>query len=297
MLNESPHAGNSKKSQLKRWSRYFRWENPTKQTYRVAEIYDEPLDTIDGRMHNGGARDNSGSKGKLNDEFSWLFNSFLHREFNRNVSGGHGNLCVCRFTGNEISRYFGMYTDSFYNAVSEYVESIGDGIGSASKISEFRHAWGDISKKIAEKRRTWIYNKIDRMDGVNFGYGLIGYKDDDRESFDYLDDRLELWNGYKDRFLERNGLKNEGMAADKGVYLDMIRNISLNFDEYASVERVRRVEFDVGMLMEYDYGEIGEYRKRFNDMLADELIRFFRDRMTEDGFRVYEYIIETYVRL
>ena len=305
MFDEDVMTSNSKKSQLKRWSRYFRWENPTKQTYRIVEIYDEPLDAVDGRKHNGGARDNSGSKGKLNDEFYWLFNSFLHREFNRNVSGGHGELCVCRFTGNEISKYFGMYTDMFYNAVSEYAaslrdeyaNSIGDCIDSASKISVFRHAWGDISKKISEKRRTWIYNKIDRIDGVKFGYGIIGFKDDKREKFDYLDDKLELWNGYKDRFLERNELKNEGVVADKGLYLNMIQNISLNFDEYVSVERVRKVEFDIKMLMEYDFDDVDLYRKRFNDALVEELMKFFKERVESERLYIYKYIIDTYVRL
>lgn len=301
IFGEDISFGNSKKSQLKRWSRYFRWENPTKQTYRVVEIYDEPKDIEDGRKNNGGARGNSGSKGKLNDEFSWLLNSFLHREFNRNVSGGRGGLCVCRFTGNEISKYFGMYTDSFYNAVSEYVESLGNkGVSSsiiASKTSVFRHAWGDISKKISEKRRTWIYNKIDRLDGVKFGYGVIGYKNDERNEFEYLDDELESWNRYKDRFLKRNDLKNEGMVADRGMYLNMIQNISLNFDDYASVERVRKMEFDIKILKEYDFDELDDYRKKFNDALVDELIEFFKKRVGNEAFGIYEYIIDTYVRI
>lgn len=301
VFGEPSRGGDSKKSQLKRWSRYFRWENPTKQTYRVVEIYDEPKDVEDGRKSNGGSRENSGSKGKLNDEFSWLLNSFLHREFNRNVSGGQGSLCVCRFTGNEISKYFGMYTDSFYSAVSEYAESLeGKGISNntlVSKVSTFRHAWGYISKKISEKRRTWIYNKIDRLEHVKFGYGVIGYKDDERNEFDYLDDELESWNRYKDRFLERNDLKNEGMVADNGLYLNMIQNISLNFDDYVSVERVRKIEFGIEMLKEYDFDELNDYRKKFNDVLVDELMRFFGKRIGEEELGIYEYIIEEYVRL
>ena len=47
---ESVKTGKSKQLQLKDWQRYFTWENPTKQTFLITEVYDVPFEKIDNRI-------------------------------------------------------------------------------------------------------------------------------------------------------------------------------------------------------------------------------------------------------
>lgn len=50
ILNEQICEGNSKKAQLKEWSRYFVWEKKG-QKFIILDIYDEPLSKKDGRQN------------------------------------------------------------------------------------------------------------------------------------------------------------------------------------------------------------------------------------------------------
>ncbi len=50
LLNEEISDGNSKKAQLKEWSRYFAWEKKG-QKFIILDIYDEPLPKDDGRQN------------------------------------------------------------------------------------------------------------------------------------------------------------------------------------------------------------------------------------------------------
>lgn len=54
LFGEKVKTSDSKMAQLKEWGRWFRWSNPTKQKYRIEEIYEEPHEKIDGRVNNGG---------------------------------------------------------------------------------------------------------------------------------------------------------------------------------------------------------------------------------------------------
>lgn len=56
----------SKQAQLKEWARFFKWSNPTTQTYLVEEIYKSPKEKIDGHRNNGG---NCTSKYMALDDF------------------------------------------------------------------------------------------------------------------------------------------------------------------------------------------------------------------------------------
>jgi len=54
LLNEEVKTGESKKAQLKEWSRYFEFERPKwKQSYIILDIYDEPLEKEDNRKKGG----------------------------------------------------------------------------------------------------------------------------------------------------------------------------------------------------------------------------------------------------
>ena len=76
---EKIKSGNSKEAQLKEWKRHFKWEYPinpkTKKPskkFLITEVYETPLDKIDGRVNNGGARENAGRKGIYADSMKLL---------------------------------------------------------------------------------------------------------------------------------------------------------------------------------------------------------------------------------
>lgn len=62
ILNEKRTSGKSRQYQLKRWKRFFSWENTTSRKYNIIEIYDAPKEKEDKRKNNGGARNGAGRK-------------------------------------------------------------------------------------------------------------------------------------------------------------------------------------------------------------------------------------------
>lgn len=299
IMGEDVKTSNSKTYQLKRWKGYFDWINPTKQTYKITEIYDSPIIIEDGRKNNGGSRKGSGAKLKLQEEFDYLFNMFLHREFNRNVANGQGDICSTHFFNSEISKYFGLYGDRFYNAKQEFSDIVvghfNDNDKIVTKISSFNSSWDDIAKKIIEKRNSWVYKKIERIDGIEFGYGIIAYKND--KDFEYHDEWLDRWNGYMKDYLRIRKMRTISDVVDMGLWDDMVSYISGFFDGYEKVERTRLVKFNVDMLCDYDYDVKDVYRKRYNDKICDDVLRYFNKRVDEEEYRMYEYIVKQYVRL
>lgn len=293
IFNEDTKKSNAKKAQLKRWRRFFDWDNPTTHTYRILEVYDEPKDIEDKRKHNGGARENSGAKSKVQEEFDYLFNAFLHREFNRNVYNGKEELCQSYFFNGEISRYFGMYNDMFYKARDEFY----DGCKEVIKVERFNNVWSDVNKKISEKRRTWIYNKMNRIDGVKLENGIIAYTDKKDRKFEYKDEYLDSWNLYMDEYIKGKRLSTISDVAERGLWDDMLAYISENFNGYERVEKTKKITFDVHLLKDYEWGEYQSYQRRFNSKLVDELTRYFEKRLGDDDMNMYRYIIEKYVKI
>lgn len=301
LLNEDTKKANAKKSQLKRWRRFFDWDNPTTRTYRITKIYNVPKSKTDGRSNNGGSRSNSGAKQKVKEEFDYLFNAFLHREFNRNSYNANSELCSSYFFNSEISRYFGLYSDMFYKAEEDFADimtnqKVDEGIF-PTKLNEFSCAWNDVNKKITEKRRSWIYNKIDKMDGVFLENGIIAYTDKKDREFEYKDEYLDRWNTYMNEYIKSKRLKTIADVADRGLWDDMLIYISDNFKGYESVERVKKITFDVHLLRDYDWDRYDEFRHRFNNKLIDDLLSYFTKRLSEEDMKMYRYVIDKYVRL
>lgn len=301
MFGEEPKKGNAKKAQLKRWKTLFDWENPTTHTYKIIEVYDEPRDIEDGRKNNGGYRVGSGRKSKVQEEFDYLFNAFLHREFDRHVYHGQDELCQIYFFNGDIGKYFGMYGNRFYKAREDFAKILMnqniDIDMFADKTSEFNHAWSDISKKIAEKRRAWIYNKIDKMDDVTLENGIIAYIDKKNNKFEYKDEYGDRWDSYRDEYLKTNKLRTVADVVDRGMWDDMISYISEYFDEYEIVERPKKITFDIHILRDYEWDEYTKYKKRLNDVLVKELLGYFEKRVSDNSMRMYRYVINKYVSL
>ena len=282
---EEQKTGKSRQLQIKDWHRYFNWENPTTQIYRIIEIYDIPKEKIDGRINNGGFRDGSGVKVKVKDEFDFLFTALIHRDFNRNSGGGKmPNLCTTYFTNKEVSLYFGFYNENFYSATRINDEKVD------------KNVFLEVGNKIREKLNSWVYNKIEKLKNTELTYGIIAYKNDGKnKDFDYKDEWLEEWNKYQAEYLKIKEYSGLYKVFDNDEYIDMVDYISKHFDGYSTVLKCRKVKFDVKMLVEYDWDLYNHYVKSLNTKLVNELKQFFNKKYTDTTD--YDYIIDKYVKL
>lgn len=299
VLGETTKTGNSKISQMKRWGRYFMYDKPTSRVFRVLKIYDYPLDIDDGRKNNGGSRVGAGNRCSINEEFSHLMNAFLHKKFNVNSYRGESSLCSAYFTNKEIGLYFGLFNDGFYYAVDDYRDRMvmsgvyGDEL--MVIVGVYKRIWREVGRKISEKRRSWIYDRAGKTDGLVLGDGIRAWISDDE--FEYRDDLLDDWKTYQKRYMLRNDFKNEGDVAESDKWDEMIDEVSRHFDKYERVSKVRKIDFDVGFLKTYDVDEIDTWRRRFNEKVCDSLIGYFGKRKDDGDMEMVMDVIERFVKI
>lgn len=329
-FNENAKTGNAKKAQLKRFSQYIAWENPTSHIFRVTEVYNTIMGVDDGRKNNGGVRANAGKRFSLQEEFDYLFNAFLNREFDRNAYNVQPKLCTAYFSSTEISKYFGMFGNDWYYSKYNFRQELKkrgviDDYKLDSAAERFFDAWKAVNRKIVEKRRSWIYNRIKKIDGISLSDGIMAYiykkeVDEDGDFLGYVKDEygrevieevvypdsfLDEWNEIEERYLKEHKYKTIADACEAGQYNEMIMYIMSGLREknkkakvYDKIVKAKKIEYDVSMLKEYELGEIGDCRKRFNDKLVEELLAFFRKKVDNDSdFKMYEMVIENHVRL
>lgn len=264
-----PKKDNSKKAQLNWWRCLFRWDNPTSQRYVPLEIYDDPKEVKDGRKDNGGVRVGAGNKAKLKHEFNCLLNGFLQQEWQRNDYNFKAVRSVAYFSNSKISKYFGLYSENFFN-------------GRDGNEDIFNLVYG----KLGEKRRDWIVNKIDKIEEIDLGYGIVAYKNkNDWNNFEYRDDLESDWLKYQKEYYDEknkaitdrsNKLRCEGDVAKAGLWEEMEDFISDKFDDYERVKRVHKAAYDIKFLQEFDMSEIGKCRFAFNNACANEVVEYFR---------------------
>lgn len=287
-LGEKTKDGNAKVAQVNRWKgELFNWVHPVdskhpngdNRTFRVLEIYDVKKEYDNGH---GGKRKNAGAKSRINGEFNYLFNCFLHYHWNMNAYNARGDSRVAYFTNSHIMEYFGVRRKNFYKAKED--------------DSVRKSVFNKVSAKINEKLRSWIIDKIKAVDGVELSYGIIAYKDKQKQRFDYRNDFLEKWNARSEMYLDANGLKNISEAVDRDLYNDMIYYISLDFSGYHSVYRVHKVDFSGYDLQEYEVGDIEEHRKNFNRKIVRSLLEYFKKEYP-DSFQEYKDVINKYVMI
>lgn len=301
IMGENPKTGKSKMYQLKNWKRYFDWVNPTKQVYRVVKVYDVPLEKEDNRKNNGGIRVGSGKKPKLQYEFDYLINSFLYREFTRNSHTCINGRCECYFTNDDISRYFGLYNDDFFLVESDISDIIAKSNLSfedrTDLANRLRTAWKETYKKISEKRSSLVFGKIEAKEGIDLKSSVIAYKDRNDGDLFFRDEYVEKWEKLQKEYMMKNKIKTIPDIVDRGLWNDMIEYISKHFSEYDLLKKVRKAEFDIGVLHEYDMEECDRCRMAYNETVCDDILEFFVGRKTDEEMKTYRYIVDKYVRI
>lgn len=327
---EKTEGGWQRRLQKERWARFIKWENPTKRTYAIVDIFDSPIPKPeDGRKNNGGKRDGAGAKIKCAGEYSVLLGSFLGLWESRSSYNGLPMESIY-FTSTEVGKYFGFMTDGVLNieeGIEEWIarKCLSSGFRvKPEKIQMLKNAGMELRKKLSQKTRT-LLNRMARIDGAVLEYGILAYKDvserglrELRDEYkkmgwdwhqskqdlmvpDRRDDFLEEWNRLSEVYQRDHRLRSLGDVVDNGLWRDMVVWISSHFPGYSEVKRVHKLrslnhELLSGIVGgEYRVDAVEECKERYNAVIADEVTDFFMGKKDEPA--PYVYLIDNYLRL
>lgn len=269
ILKDKPRTGtNSRKSQFREWERYFKWSNPTTQKFLIEEIYDIPKDKVDGRKKNGGIREGAGKPPKLQKEFDYLFNYFLHCEYNKNQYYRNNPYWdTTYFNLSDLEEFFGL-SNNFYSAKNDILVNT--------------VAYLNIAEIIDRRARSWLINKIKRKEEnveneITFTEGIIAYKKWNNKTGDYKDEYLQDWTSHQFEYFAKNGYRNSRDVMYANKWQDMLKYISSFFkdDGYELVKKYKKIIFNHEKLKKYDFNQCEEYKNRINETLVKELYDYF----------------------
>lgn len=289
-MGEPIKTGKSKQLQIANWKRFFQWIHPSKQIYRIIEIFDVPLEKSDGRKKNGGARVGAGAPTKAQKEFEYIFKCFLYWLYSRQKK--HFN-CTSRefyFTYTEASIYFGIHSKEFYNAYSD------DDIDKAAFIR--------IADKLREKMRSWILNKMKHTQGIVLTEGIIAYTNKQQSAFEYRDDYLESWKKYQATYLELHRFSSIKRVIEYNRWSEMIQYISQHYHGYEEVIKCYKIICSESIpLEEMCLEEYIAHKNSLNQKVVLELEQYFEKKRdywsllsgTEYNADVYLDVIRKYV--
>lgn len=258
IMNDKERSGDSKRAQLKRWEQFFEWEKPKPQIYRVTNIYETPKWKSN---NHGGVRQGAGAKEKNQYYFRYLFNSFLYREWQRNEYHVQAQWSVAYFTNKQIGEYFGFFSSDFYAALKD------------KRID--KSVFKKVQSKIQEKIKSWIVDKIKKLEDVELSEGIIAYKKN--RTFEYRDDFLEDWKKYQKEYLKLNKTSIHKII-NNDKWEEMIQYISKYFPGYEKVIKCHKVSFGLKNCTSYELDECEEYRLHYNCQIAREIYKFFLEK-------------------
>lgn len=309
VLNEKVKQGKSRQLQLNRWRKLFEWENPSSRIYRITKIYEVPKEMPNNR---GGARAGAGAKLKVQEEFDVLIHNFLHDpKVQYDYQEVENGKVVIYFSNDAVCKYFGIYRD-IYQAF--WTNNDGEMLDKKLNLS----VHNKITNKLTEKSRSWIFNKISKMENVELSYGILAYTGSG--SCECRDDLLDLYLDIEERFLKENGLRNVYDVKNKKFWDKMKKYITNEINEYlcnddqpyCTVKKVRKIQYSVDVYDNYliDDDHVDVMRKRLNDKIREELYEYFLKKQTtkrsgntlvvfneEKLMEDYVHILKTYVKI
>lgn len=280
ILGQDTKRSDSRKAQMKAWTNAFEYEMVTTQVLKITKIIDLDADIS---VKHGGARVGSGRSTKLQEEFDYILNAYLHREFSRNSYNAQPKLCTAYAANSVLSTYFGIQSEWFYSAKHDK--------------NVDKEKFKEVSKKLIEKRNSLIIKKIENDDRLTLSKGIIAYKTKDEDSpFEYRDDFLDMYDEKFKEYLTKNHT-SINRVIDENKWGRLTDYCSSFFDGFDKVTKVHKIEYPVNILKEYDLNELKKQQGIFNNTVADDVLKFFSDKYAGADISEYIYIINHYVRI
>ncbi|MEA5020028.1 MAG: hypothetical protein VB027_06640 [Gordonibacter sp.] len=290
---------NDKRKQYSVWEQFFRWEKPSRREYVIVEIYDERRLKEDRRTGNGGARKGAGRLEKLPDEFACLLNGFLYERAAKALRESSEPITVY-FYNKDICSYFGIYAGGIFDAYEKFEELIKgaekklasnhpESNGDSDRKTRVEFALWDavlapdrVYGKLAEKRENLIYKKIRTIGSKNgsivLEHGINAFKDPARNQVEHHDEWLARWDELKEEFKRKKGIPYDGLIKKRWHEMElfvttaMIEDGTTSGQEYALINKPRKITFHPSFLKEHDPVECAEARERFRTQVAEDTL-------------------------
>lgn len=304
LINEDAKQGNSKASQLKRIERYLGMDRPTTHTYVIREVYPTPLDEVDGRRGNGGARRDAGRKRALQKEFEHLLYAFIGLWRDRAWYNFDYSTDAVYFTTREASVYFGVIAEDAYDqyrSMQETARRFGDPSKKEERLEKLGETFRYVMAKARERTQSLIIAKMREVDALTLCHGIIAYKQgslakrpnaknaEDRMDIapERRDDLLEDYDRYEEEYLKMHGMRNLGEVIEADAWKEMTDYIASKFPDYEKVIKVWKLILptreeaneDKDLLMylfsAVDLDVADEYQLAINEYVVESLRDYF----------------------
>ena len=216
MFGEKKKGGKAKQLQLQDWTRYCRYERPTKQKFDVKEVYEKPLAKTDGRKSNG-------RKSDTQQEFEYLLNAYIYREVTRNQyhcsESNHETTLCAYFTSGEIAEYFGLYDKHVYE-------------GKKKELGLSALLYDSMMKKLTSMRTNRIISKIKKISWIETTKMIRCYKEKGGSPLYYDGEHVEMFEEAMASYRKKNDLKSIGDAIEQGKWKEMISSATSQFNAH-----------------------------------------------------------------
>ena len=210
----------------------------------------------------------------MEEEYDWLINAFIGQEFARNEYNSRANFCIIHFSSSKIGKYFGLYSDRFY-----------DGKGDDYDLFE------QVNGQLLDRRKRWIIDKIKKDERFEYSHGVLAYKSkDDWNDYDVKDEWEDRWLEYQREYLALNGM-TIAKVMEYELWGEMEDYISSKFDGYERVSRVNKIKFDAKIMKEYDVRELYYWRTRFNAKVSDSVWKSLQKKGVDAEEFLMEYVV------
>ena len=222
-LGEKTKAGDSKVAQLKQWACFFKWEHPinlkTKKTskkFKIVEIYDTPLEKVDGRSNGNSTIFKNGELSKAIIE-AVMSDYAIQSVFTSDSKDIVTNVNACSYWNiNQLAEKVGLVSE-YYRLFKEYPEQLeimGLTKASSSIISDYNLIKNQIlgGCKILKEEDSiidyhydiYICYSISRTQIEDEEQVILHYRNPSEEELKIINqceqDTVEYFNAHKDEF-------------------------------------------------------------------------------------------------
>ena len=241
ILNEQICEGNSKKAQLKEWSRYFLWEKKG-QKFIILDIYDEPLPKEDGRANKN------------------IYATYIEVILIKILAKQKNSKDPFYFTTNQMWKLLGMINNNYKNIS---LDELND------RIPEYDVKPFDVKKfyqRCNQRLRDILFSSLDRLESR----ALIKY---DREIVIVFYDE----DNHKISLPANDQQKKKILKAERRTLLDM--GLESKRHVYASFKDTEFFERMNAYLQEWYGWEYVFNRIKINYNKSDILDTVYKDEM------------------
>ena len=305
-LGEKTKAGDSKVAQLKQWACFFKWEHPinlkTKKTskkFKIVEIYDTPLEKVDGRSNGNSTIFKNGELSKAIIE-AVMSDYAIQSVFTSDSKDIVTNVNACSYWNiNQLAEKVGLVSE-YYRLFKEYPEQLeimGLTKASSSIISDYNLIKNQIlgGCKILKEEDSiidyhydiYICYSISRTQIEDEEQVILHYRNPSEEELKIINqceqDTVEYFNAHKDEF----EYKGKDLDAYNKIHKQIPQHIRQKVWDYCfdlCKQQIRNYKSHARKLcIEYDISIIAQLSDNIQEDVEDTVNKIYAIKRVEDA--------------